>query len=311
MDLDYYIIKKTGFYLKHEEQLVPTSIFQPTPAGLKMLCRHYSRKYSIDLRCVDLRDDVISGDNIRYFFEYLRSATHLLDLAEGQARGLVLSHGQHHVVPVLIIKKNDIKYMFVFDSSSGSRVRGYFSLANIFIDYQFYLNLGTRQADEGSCMTDAICILKEALMIPEFTDLVASKQITEHESFAPGRFFTCPKPDNFYLFKMPEKLLLTAQITRYLEQSDADESVILRGGRSLREYRDDFLLPVILDKNETSSITPINGYLYLKSEEHKKILDDYAVLAPLDLPEDLCKSNHSTFSEDADCNDNSPYPNFG
>lgn len=310
MDSKYYVEKNTGFYLKCGDEFVSTSIFQPTPAGVKMLCQHYSQKYGIDLQCIDLREYVISGDNISYFFEYLRTTPALLEVAEGQAKGLILSHGQYHVIPLVITKKNDIKYMFVFDSSSGSRIKGYFRLANMFSDFQFYLNSGTRQADEGSCMTDAICVLKEALMIPELVELIKSKQITEHTAFSAGKFFTCPKPDSFFLFKMPEKLLLTAQITRYLEQAQADLSVILRGGRSLQEYRDDFLLPVVLKKNEERSITPINGYLYRKSEEHKKILDGYAARASYDELEELYATQVFVLSEEPGCIDNSPYPKF-
>lgn len=310
MDSNYYIEKRTGFYLKSEEELVPTSIFQPTPAGIKKLCQHYSRKYSIDLACVDLRDYVAQGDNLRYFFEHLRTSHFLLDLEEGQSRGLILSHGQFHVIPLMITKRNDTQYMFVFDSSSGARIKGYFGIANIFGDFQFCLNSGTRQADEGSCMTDAICILKEALMIPDLLELIQSKQIIEHEAFRTGKFFSCQKPANFLLFKMPEQLLLTAQRTIYLEQANADLSVILRGGRSLQEYRDDFLLPVVLKKNEERATTPINGYLYLKSKEHKIILDGYSARESCDELDALDTGSCSLLSEERINMYGSPYPKF-
>ena len=63
-------------------------------------------------------------------------------------------------------------------------------------------------------------------MIEDIIDLIQSKKITQHPSFDEGRFFSTPKPDHFTLFKMPEKLLLTAQISKYLIQAEADVSVI-------------------------------------------------------------------------------------
>ena len=309
MESRLYLEKKTGFYLRRDADLIPTSIFQPTPEGVTMLCKHYSRKYSIDLRCVDLRDSVISGADIKYFFEHLQLNPALIDIAEGESRGLILSHGQFHVIPLMIAKKNDIKYMFVFDSSSGSRIKGYFQISNYVSDFQFYLNSGTRQADEGSCMTDAICILKEALMVPDIIELIKSKQIAEHTAFKSGRFFTSPKPGNFFLFKMPERLLLTAQITRYLEQAEADLSVTLRGGKSLQAYRDDFLLPVVLDSSLERAITPINGYLYRKSEEHKSILDSYSAKLSFDAFDNFEINQVLPISaEDRISMNNSPYP---
>lgn len=270
-----YVKKNTGFLLKRDDTLTPTFIYQPTPEGVAELCAHYSQKYSIDLRCIDLREQVESGDNIYKFFDYLRRTPSLLETTEGQMTGFILSHGQHHVVPLLIAKIEGISYMVSFDSTSGSRIKGYFGIADLFPSTQFYLNKGTRQADEGSCMTDAICVLKEALLIPDIIDLIRSKPVTHDPAFEPGRFFSKPKPEHFHLFTMPEELLLTAQRSRYL--NEANTNVILRGGRSLQEYRDNFLLPVILlnvpmDSSERP-VTPINGYLYLKAAEHKGILD--------------------------------------
>ena len=270
----FYEKKNTGFLLKKtDSELTPSFIYQPSPEGLMALCDHYSQKYSIDLRCIDLRGTIESGENIYPFFEYLQRTPSISNAMEGQVTGLILSHGKHHVIPLLITRIDGVQHMVVFDSNSGQRIKGYFKIANLFSDAQFYLNAGTRQADEGSCMTDAICILKEALMIHDIIELIKSKPIMQHSAFETGRFFSVPKPDHFSLFKMPEKLLLTAQISKYLREAEADVSVLLRGGRSLQSYRDDFLLPVVFSTEPDRPLTPINGYLYQKGIEHKRILD--------------------------------------
>ena len=67
--------------------------------------------------------------------------------------------------------------------------------------------------------------------------------------------------------------MLSAQRTKYLIEADADTGVILRGGRTLQRYRDDFLLPVVFLTEPDRPLTPINGYLYLKAKEHSRILD--------------------------------------
>ena len=71
---------------------------------------------------------------------------------------------------------------------------------------------------------------------------------------------------------MPEQLLLTAQISAYLTQADADLDIMLRGDKSLGAYREKFAMPVILGE-QTETFTTINSYLYSKSIEHKCLLD--------------------------------------
>lgn len=269
----YYLKKHAGFYEQQKDEQSPLSIYQPTPEGVMILCEHYADKYRIHLACIDLRDQVAAGDNAYLFFKHLRDNPSLLDVDEGQGKGLLLSYGQHHVIPVLVKKEAGNHHIIVFDSSSGPRIKGYFMMAALFPQSQFHLNDGTRQSDEGSCITDAICILKEALQIETLIPLIQSRDIPDHAAFTPGRYFTVPRPDNFHVFRMPEKLLLTAQISAYLDKAEANQDMIIRGGQSLRHYRAHFAMDVILKKNESLIHTNINGYLYVKSLEHRNILD--------------------------------------
>lgn len=271
----YYIEKTAGFSTKMNDVMVTPLIFQPTPEGVNQLCRYYTKKYNIDLRCVDLRGLVESGDNALHFFTYLQNNPGLLSVEEGQARGLVLSHGQFHAIPVLVCKQWDIQHIIVFDSSSGCRTPGYYKMAQLFPNAHFYLNAGTRQSDEGSCITDAICILKEALQVDDLLLKIRNKISSGSPVLSnPNRFLTVSKPSNFNLFKMPEHLLVTAQVSKYLVEANADLSVIIRGGYSLAYFREKFVLQVSLMKNEgMDSEVTINSYLYIKSKEHKLILD--------------------------------------
>ena len=307
----FYIAKNTGFLLEQNEQLVPATISQPTPEGVMALCSHYSQKYSIDLQCLDFRPHLARGDNIHHFFKYLlNDMSEILVLEENQSRGLILSYGQHHVIPLLITQRDGVKHMISFDSTSGCRIKGYFLIANMFNDFQFYLNIGTRQSDDGSCMTDAICILKEALLLNNLVDLIHNKQTPfQQEPMRNSCLRVVTQPDNFFLFKMPEQLLLTAQRSKYLEDSEADINVILRGGKSLKNYRDDFLLEVILESEPARATTPINGYLYLKSLEHKVILERYANQSRPPIEElEIDRNDSPSIARRGEPVDLSPYP---
>lgn len=267
----YYTKKQAGFYERTEGEITPLFIYQPTPLGVMALCQHYAEKYAIDLSCVDLRDEVLAGDNALDLFRALEAMPSRLALNDGMPKGLILSHGEHHAIPVLLCQKDEQQHMIILDSSSGARIKGFFNIAALFPQHHVHLNHGTRQSDGSSCITDAICILKEALQVDNLIDLVEANDIPEHPAFRPGRFFSIPKPDNFHVFTMPEKLLLTAQVSAYLEAADQD--TIIRGGQSLRYYREQFAMHVTLLKNNEEISTQINGYLYVKSLEHRNILD--------------------------------------
>lgn len=272
----YYIRKQAGLYeLQNTRELTPLFIYQPTPAGITALCQHYNQKYKINLYHIDFQTLVESGDNARHFFSFLQQNFSLSAISEGQTTGLILSHGQHHAIPILINKYFDSNRpsMIIFDSSSGSRIKGYYKIANLFPEFDVYLNDGTRQSDGLSCITDAVCILKEALQIKNLLALIRPKVIPEHPAFKKTQFFNEDKPENFNVFNMPEQLLLTAQVSSYVSNAQADLTTILRGGKTLHSYREQFRMEVILLKNGERDFKTINGYLFTKSLEHRNLLD--------------------------------------
>jgi hypothetical protein len=277
--------KPSGFSMEIDDTMVSPFLYQPTPKGMRFLAAHYSAKYRIDLRCVDLRGKFEPDQTIIQYFRYIQTSDYLTSLEEGKTLGLVLSHGQQHAVPLLARKKDGKLDLVVFDSTSGASVGAYFPIAELFPEATFYLKSGTRQVDSNSCMTDAFCILKEALQIDTLFDLLNAKKNEHHRAVSPippsGRrlLFERPaKPENFILFKMPERLLLTAQSSKFVTDADADLAAILRGGRSLGEYRDHFRISVSLTKGSENYSTEINSYLFNKSREHKerfKLQDDF------------------------------------
>jgi hypothetical protein len=258
-------------------------MYQPTPEGLAVLCAHYSRKYDIDLRCInlELHTELERGDKLLDNFNCFK--THYLELFalnEGQSKGIILCYKQNHVVPVLITQQDGEKYMMVFDSSSGARIKGYFPIAMLFPETAFFLNTGTRQADGTSCFTDAVCVLKEALQIDGFVPLIKTKVDMMHRSLKTNpdsRFKSIPPPSNFSLFRMPEKLLLTAQRSDYLIEAKADLNVVLRDGRPLREHREHYRIRVSITRFEVS-IVDINSYLFRKTKEHRNVLEQYELM---------------------------------
>ncbi len=273
----FYIKKASGFSQEVDDNIISPVFYQPTPEGITYLCSHYSDKYGIDLRSLDLRGKISNPDNICNFFAYVAEKNIIDSLPNNTVVGVVLSHGQHHAIPVLIKKGEGTSAIVVFDSTSGPRIKGYFRIASLFSDSNFYLNSGTRQVDSSSCITDAICILKEALQIEDLLLILNKKRYDEHPSLQPdeSRFFCIPKPENFVLFKMPEKLLLTAQRSRYVSEADANTAIKLRGGKTLAQYRDLFQMRVSLMQGYDVVVKGINSYLFIKAREHKCLFDFY------------------------------------
>ena len=273
MHSPFYKKKPSGFSLEREGFLIAPFAYQPKPKGIKTLCAYYSAKYKINLQSIDMRGPIPSEDytNTLQMFTHLAKNPSLIDVEEGQSRGLILNHGDNHAIPLLISKKENITSIVCFDSTAGASIKGYYKMANALSACQFYLNEGSRQADSTSCITDSICILKEALQIENLMNLIDQNIYQNHRGLAPSRFFNSPPPANFKLFKVPEQLLVTAQLPSYVK--DSDMSVILRGGKTLKDYRSQFCITFSIFKGSEIKINDINSYLYIKSAEHRGIFD--------------------------------------
>lgn len=270
-----YVEVPAGFYTAPSRLSSPVG-YQPTPEGVSALCAHYSKKYKINLRHLDLQHVLRESNSLQTAFKFLVKAKYLESLPEEALTGVVLTNGQKHAIPLLISKFGENIQLAVFDSTSGPTIRGYFQIAMLFPKVHFFLNSGTRQSDSFSCITDAICILKEALQIPGIFKLIHSKLIQVHPSLLPrkSRFIKLPtKPENFNLFHLPERLMLTAQRSKFVKELDPDFTTILRGGKSLKIFRQSYKFEAYIADNEKLVPKKINGYLFLKSKQHKELFD--------------------------------------
>jgi len=200
---DLYIKKPSGFTYEVDDTEITPYIYQPTPQGVHVLCEHYSKKYQIDLRCLSLEGMTDDPENCLNLLKYFHTLSYISDLPHNSLTGIILSNSQYHVLPLLVSKSEEDIKIVVFDSTSEERIRKYFSIANLFSDATFYLNAGTRQVDASSCMTDAVCILKEAMQLETLFSLIDNKRnVTDPNLKAKGTsFFHMPaSPVNFRLF---------------------------------------------------------------------------------------------------------------
>ncbi len=114
-----------GFSQEIDGMRIEPLMYQPTPKGLAVLCAHYSSKYNIDLRCInlELHTELTRGDNLLENFNcFKKHYLELFTLSEGQTRGIILCYKQNHVVPVLITQQDSEKYLTLklIDSDSAA-----------------------------------------------------------------------------------------------------------------------------------------------------------------------------------------------
>lgn len=285
----YYVVKPSTYTITIDGFKVEPQIIQPTPKGARILAEHYNAKYKINMSILDHGETSIAGDKLLPRFELFHNQTlpSLLPLKDDLPVGVLLMHGSHHAVPIILSKENGKNYMMIFDTNAGPRKRGYYPIANLFPDFTILLNNGTRQADNGSCVTDGISILKDALRMKNLGSyLFAEKLISIDESEKhisprgrPRQFFGTPlKQENFSIFMMPEELLKSAQISKYVTHAKADmEKVVTKNNQTLSERRARDTVTVSFNSKPLVDVG-INGYLYKKSLKHADIID--AVMSP-------------------------------
>lgn len=287
-----YTVKDSGFEEVINYIKVRPEIIQPTLGGAERLCSYYGKKYEIDMRVVEVTSDLGHCAEVGRFKFLKDNAQYYSDIHEGKSRGLILFKIGGYSVPV-IIKKVDDKFKFlIFDSTSGPCIKTYYKVAELFPEGTVYLNIGTRQADTTSCISDAICILKDGLRIVDLEQQVEAKAVQEGEVSSPVSHSALKlrvnmiKPNNFHLFRMPEALLKTAQRSAYLEGADLTQIIDEKKNFTLASYRDRFRLTVSLYSSKKNEPSQINSYLFNKSWRFKKILDAEQELKTGDKPFD-------------------------
>lgn len=279
---DYFVAKPCTFKVLVDGLFyVEPQIIQPLAKGAEVIAKYYSNKYGVNIVIIDHSQTVEAGYNLTKRFQHFCQHTlPTLALTNNSSAGFILMHSDHHAVPVVISRENDKNYMIVFDSTSDKRKKGYIQIANLVPDYYLLLNDGTRQADNGSCVTDALAILKRALRINQLaTNLITHKFVSiDTLTPSPDRQSAVVQPklqqNNMGLFNMPEVLLITAQISKFVENADADLNVVINTKEipetlGQRRARDD--LTVSFNRGPETSVG-INSYLFKKSRKHADII---------------------------------------
>lgn len=276
-----YIEKPSGYQVKIEDHLIGPMIYQPTTEGMVELAEKYRKKYKVEIKIIDERDwgahEPVALKRIRRFKDKADIESFL---KADKPVGVILMHGENHAIPILFSKEKEEKYMIIFDSSSGASIPGHYPLGNDFPNFQVMINLGTRQADSTSCITDAICILKDALRMNELGSyLLEYKSVTgniddSQTREAPRLFFATRKPENFIIFKMPEELLKSSQREDFILKSEADlDKLITKNNDTLAQKRNKSRITVSFN-DKPKEETGINGYLHSKSKNHARYLDE-------------------------------------
>ena len=277
---ELYIEKPSGYKVTIQDHQIEPMIYQPTYEGMVLLSEKYNEKYEIDIRIVN---EVDFGDHEPTALKRIRRFKNNADIdtiiESEKTVGIILMHGENHAIPILFSREEDKKYMIIFDSSSGARIPGHYPIGNDFPDFQVMINLGTRQADGTSCITDAICILKDALRMEGLGSYLMQTKAVEDDAKkdetreAPRLFFATSKPDNFTVFRMPEELLKTAQREDFIEKSEADrKKMITKSNDTLdqKRYKD---RATVAFNGKPFEPTGINRYLHEKSKRHAEYLD--------------------------------------
>jgi hypothetical protein len=269
--------------------------YTPAAAGLGIIADYYNEKigeliiicdHSKDHRAFSLRKFL--NEEAESKFKQISESSDISPL------GIIL-YCSAHSTPILLADDNVI---IIFESVSQapgdldfSYYKSYERLAAEYPQYNFFFNHGIRQADFFSCIVDAMAILKDAVKIKDIAKVLEERIVTEESeniinrrhiggirrSRASSKLLEMaastkteidylPKAENFHLFYMPEELLKTAQISYFLQISNADGEKKLSSskGLTLHEKRSKHF------DYETSR----NHYLFDKGKNYAKIIDE-------------------------------------
>jgi hypothetical protein len=169
----HYLRLNPGMALLVDDRMQAPTIFQPTPEGLRLLIANLKQQVSVDLRVHEKSAHTSDRrpDRVRDFLDH----ADLSALSESHPIGVILTDGQNHAIPIMLARHQDKNYLLVFDSTSGAVIRGYYELADHYQAFQVRVNVGTRQADSQSCITDSFEILKHALQLPDMCAQIESR----------------------------------------------------------------------------------------------------------------------------------------
>ena len=112
---------------------------------------------------------------------------------DGKPTAVILSCGQKHALPVLLVRQAGVKHLIILDATCGRIETTYRGGANAFPVHEVLLNHGTRQADTQSCITDSFEIPSAALEIEGIDAKSCASRYSVRNLFRTGRAWTCAK----------------------------------------------------------------------------------------------------------------------
>jgi hypothetical protein len=284
---DYYQEIPTGFCVVRGNNQHEAKIYQPTPDGLAVLIDFFQKETASDLRL--FRQEHVHLNSLENRFADFKKNFNFSSIKPGCFTGVILSMGQNHAIPIVVSFIENKKSLFIFDSTSGGSQKSYCAVANLFADYDVYLNRGTRQADSQSCITDAVEVLRIAADMPDLAEQIKLKSVPIDMTIrrTNSRLILAQpilNQQNFYIFGMPAKLCITAQCSKFIEDAhvNPEEKFLLNNettslSRENLKFKEIILRPIKIPADDYSlqpaKASPINSYLYEASFMHKEIID--------------------------------------
>lgn len=138
------------------------------------LANYYKQKYAVDISIV------ITKDN-ESFIDYIEESTN--GMQPGNQKGLIIRIGEdtHHVTPIIIQRTHEKTDIIVLDSVDCLTLKTLIRKINPenSKNTRIIILNHIRQADNHSCRSDAILILKDALRFKDPMSLIKSKSLTK------------------------------------------------------------------------------------------------------------------------------------
>ena len=282
---EHYVKRPCGYSIVEHGETIEPILYQPTPEGLQVLIDHFVQNTGLRLSLLDQSD---KGDKTN--IERLKAAKTYIDSVfpeDDKPTAVILSCGQMHALPVLLVRQAGVKHLIILDATCGGTEKTYRAVADAFPSHGVLLNHGTRQADTQSCITDSFEILSAALQIEDVGAKICARIIRKDDGAAHARRLFIPEKiarfGNFHLFRMPEELCFTAQRSEFTKDkalADMHKSFQLAGQPTTLERervknREFTRRPAAPTEGvgTSASYGSINHYLYNASRRHKQIID--------------------------------------
>ncbi len=240
--------------------------------AMQKLCSYYSNKHHIDMSACSTKEDFIDR------------VSHLVKLQKQGQYGLtcptIMKNG-HHVACVLVIGEKGVKpKLFFNDSAYGRQVMGFFkyhvSFSALASEVDLYVNLTSRQENDGDCLSDLIYFLKTALR----TDFAAQVQEADLYTFKDEQAereyqcqgFHCRLPD-LYKGSQSQKLPEFVDINTPM-QTDRKKRTLSTFWRDHQKTYAAFMRKNLFseDKKQTEIHQSVAGLFFDKAQKWRDII---------------------------------------